>query len=75
MEGIAGKPVKGKRNKCKHCRMASYCLPALLDKASIKKLKSLNFSARFLDPGEHLCYQGKKIDSVFFSAQAFEKLH
>lgn len=45
--------------------MASHCLPAQLDKSNIKILKELSFNARILDPGEHLCRQGNKIDSIY----------
>ena len=52
-------------NKCKHCRIASRCLPGDLDKRIIKQSESLNFKARLLEPGEHLYRQGEQLDRLF----------
>ncbi|MCH9769687.1 MAG: helix-turn-helix domain-containing protein [Gammaproteobacteria bacterium] len=52
-------------NKCKHCRVASACLPANLNKTLIKDAKLFNFRARILEPGQHLCHQGQVNDHIY----------
>lgn len=46
-------------NKCKYCRIAHFCLPAKIDKKSLKMLGTLHFNSRVLKPGEYLCRQGE----------------
>lgn len=52
-------------NKCKHCRIASLCIPAKLDKKTLKQLDHLEFKSRLLKPGEHLCHQGEHTDKLY----------
>lgn len=52
-------------NKCKHCRLASLCLPAGIDKNLLKKLTELKFNSRVLKPGEYLCRQGEMTKNLF----------
>jgi CRP/FNR family transcriptional regulator len=52
-------------NKCKHCRLASLCLPANIEKNTLKKLSELKFNSRVLKPGEYLCRQGESSKSLF----------
>lgn len=46
-------------NKCRYCRIAGLCLPAKIDKKSLKKINNLNFNSRVLKPGDYLCRQGE----------------
>jgi len=52
-------------NKCKYCRLANLCLPANVDKNTLKKLSELKFNSRVLKPGEYLCRQGELTKSLF----------
>lgn len=52
-------------NKCKYCRLASLCLPATIEKKSLKKMSDLKFNSRVLKPGEYLCRQGEKTKNLF----------
>ena len=57
MEGIKHKPHT---NSCLDCRVAHLCLPANINKQTLKSADRLQFNSKILDPGEHLCHQGEK---------------
>lgn len=46
-------------NKCKHCRITHLCLPARMDKQTLRKENALRFQTKILRPGEHLTRQGQ----------------
>lgn len=60
-------------NKCKYCRLASLCLPANVEKNTLKKLAELKFNSRILKPGEYLCRQGESQKNLYTLRSGFLK--
>ena len=52
-------------NKCKYCRISTLCLPAKVEKKTLKKINELKFNSRVLKPGEYLCRQGELSKNLF----------
>lgn len=54
--------IRIQRNACENCIHASYCM---LPGNSLPQLPALQFQAKMLIPGEHLCYQGQSSENLY----------
>lgn len=60
-------------NKCKYCRISSLCLPANIEKKTLKRISELKFNSRVLKPGEYLCRQGELSKNLYALRSGFLK--
>ncbi len=52
-------------NFCSQCRISHLCLPGTIQKTLLREAIDLNFHAKLLEPGEHLCHQGESHDHLY----------